>query len=1177
MRLRALQLLAVGPFEGVTLDLSGGQQGLHLIHGPNEAGKTSALRALRCLLFGFPHRADEVGFRVPYDRLRVGAVLERGDGTTLEVVRRKGNKNTLRAGDDTAVIDEAELGRLLGGIDGDSFAQLFGIDHDGLQQAGEQIRSGSGRFGELLFSAAAGLQGLEDVRRNLDERMQKLFKPRGQNQQINQTMSGLHATLQTLKQATLPCEEWAAHDRALAEARQEADRIEAELGSRRAARGRLERVQTALPLVGRYLELHGRVEAMAGVPRLRDEFDTEARTAMEGLAQARRDREVSAEQLEEVERELASLEVPETLLAGADEVEDLRTRLGEFLKARADRPRLVEFQKAREHRVRDLLQELGRPRDLAEAEPLRLRVDEGAAIRVLGHRRGELVARLDDARGAIVRCDQVVARLAQEQEALDEPPDVAMLSQVVRQVRKAGDLEEQGAAAHAESRKRDQAVARALKALRGGPADLEALEGLAVPLDATVDRFEAEFEKADADRDRIADRLEAQRSVVSELEAELRGLDAELEAPSEEGLLASRRERQAGWELVRAAWRGEPAAGDPAEFVATHAPGRDLAEAYERTVARSDELADRLRREADRVARRAQCVGRREQACARHAELERARDAIAVAREDLESRWRGLTEALELAALTPRELRGWLGQRAKILELGEQARQARAGVERLETEIGGHRRRLDASLREAGLAATDPDAPLAVALDAAEERVKQAEAQRRRREKVRDELDRQQAERTQAEERERAAAAELDAWRAEWAPRMSRVGLEPSALPEQAGVFLDRIRDLFDQLKEAHDYESRVRGIDRDAEAFRALVAAVTARLAPEVEVAEDPGAPVEALAARLREARAQAERRRLLEEQRRTLSARIEAAQAVAESAAIRIEGLCREAGCDGAEGLFAVAAQAQERARLEREQGACEAQLNALAGGATVAAFLEEVRRHDPDGLAPQIDALDAEIGRLEAALRDVQQTIGKERNELDRMNGSADAADAADHVQASLAQLRDDVARYARLKLAAAVLRRGVERYRERNQGPVLGRASALFATLTDGSFTALRIDDEDGQAVLKGVRPDGELVGVEGMSDGSHDQLYLALRLASLESWLDTHEPIPLVLDDILLNFDNRRATAALRALAELSRKTQVLFFTHHEHLVDLAEETLRPDVVFVRRLPGRVGA
>ena len=146
------------------------------------------------------------------------------------------------------------------------------------------------------------------------------------------------------------------------------------------------------------------------------------------------------------------------------------------------------------------------------------------------------------------------------------------------------------------------------------------------------------------------------------------------------------------------------------------------------------------------------------------------------------------------------------------------------------------------------------------------------------------------------------------------------------------------------------------------------------------------------------------------------------------------------------------------------------------------------------------------------------------------------------------------------------------RGIERYREKNQGPILARASELFSSLTGGSFARLQIDDDgDGRSVLKGVRPEGLLVGIDAMSDGSHDQLYLALRLASLEAWLQSHEPVPFIVDDILLNFDDIRATAALTALAELSRQTQVLFFTHHRHIVELARRHLSPDVVFVHQL------
>ena len=186
---------------------------------------------------------------------------------------------------------------------------------------------------------------------------------------------------------------------------------------------------------------------------------------------------------------------------------------------------------------------------------------------------------------------------------------------------------------------------------------------------------------------------------------------------------------------------------------------------------------------------------------------------------------------------------------------------------------------------------------------------------------------------------------------------------------------------------------------------------------------------------------------------------------------------------------------------------------------------------------------------------------------------MDGSDRAALSAESAQNLLATLHGDVTRYATLELAAAIMKRGIELYRDKNQGPIVKRAGDLFAALTVGSFARLQIEDDgSGQSILKGVRPDGRLVGVDGMSDGSHDQLYLALRLASLESWLSSHEPIPFIVDDILLNFDDTRSTAALKTLAELSRRTQVLFFTHHRHVVELARASLPPHVVFLHELP-----
>src|SRR5262249_45452636 len=160
--------------------------------GPNEAGKTSSLRALGYLLFGFPARTPD-DFIHPYDQLRVGAVLEHSDGRVLEVIRRKANKNPLRGPDDAEVVPAEQLERLLGGLDQDSFTTLFGIDHARLARAGEEIRTGQGRLGELLFTAGTGLAGLNRAQSQLQNELDALFKPRGQNQRINQALAELRA------------------------------------------------------------------------------------------------------------------------------------------------------------------------------------------------------------------------------------------------------------------------------------------------------------------------------------------------------------------------------------------------------------------------------------------------------------------------------------------------------------------------------------------------------------------------------------------------------------------------------------------------------------------------------------------------------------------------------------------------------------------------------------------------------------------------------------------------------------------------------------------------------------------------------------------------------------------------------------------------------------------------
>jgi uncharacterized protein YhaN len=172
----------------------------------------------------------------------------------------------------------------------------------------------------------------------------------------------------------------------------------------------------------------------------------------------------------------------------------------------------------------------------------------------------------------------------------------------------------------------------------------------------------------------------------------------------------------------------------------------------------------------------------------------------------------------------------------------------------------------------------------------------------------------------------------------------------------------------------------------------------------------------------------------------------------------------------------------------------------------------------------------------------------------------DGSDRAAAASEDAEQHLAAMVSGIEQYLRLQIAALILEQRIEEYRQKNQAPVLARAGELFAKLTIGSFASLRDElNESGIPILLGVRPNDLEVSVDQMSDGTRDQLYLALRLATLEQYLQRGEPMPFVVDDILVGFDDSRTKVCLEVLAELAASTQVLVFTHHRRVVELAEE------------------
>jgi uncharacterized protein YhaN len=214
----------------------------------------------------------------------------------------------------------------------------------------------------------------------------------------------------------------------------------------------------------------------------------------------------------------------------------------------------------------------------------------------------------------------------------------------------------------------------------------------------------------------------------------------------------------------------------------------------------------------------------------------------------------------------------------------------------------------------------------------------------------------------------------------------------------------------------------------------------------------------------------------------------------------------------------------------------------------------------------IAASLTDLRSELERVEAEYRAANQSVGAAQADLERLDGSAAAAELALGIESRRAELRGHVAEYAVLTLTRALLERQAQRYQERHQPQLLAQVSGLFAQLTMGSYRRVyqRLDE---QGTFVAVRADGVEVTPEAMSTGTREQLYLAIRVAYVRAYCGAAEPLPVVLDDVLVNFDAARARATLAVLLDLAQVTQVLFFTCHPHLVELARQ-LHPTLAMV---------
>ncbi len=412
----------------------------------------------------------------------------------------------------------------------------------------------------------------------------------------------------------------------------------------------------------------------------------------------------------------------------------------------------------------------------------------------------------------------------------------------------------------------------------------------------------------------------------------------------------------------------------------------------------------------------------------------------------------------------------------------------------------------------------------------------------------------------------------LDDWRKKWAGAIKQLGYDANTDVEVVSKTLEVITRLFSKTEDAARLRMRVDQMNQDAQRLKEDVTNFASKYMPE-SVKPDFTETVFELLSQVTSGNEAVNRRKKINVTLEQMQDDLNILEDEKQDASDTISRLLKSAGCQTTEELEKIEEKSTELRDILAKLEDVDEQL--LSEGISLDDLIEQAKEIDRDALPGELQDLKVELESLNALRGSILKEIGSLKNELGKMDGAQGSADAADEAEEAMAAIRQHVETYARLKLSAAILEREIEEYRQKNQGPIMKRTAEIFRRITLGSFQDLTtgFDDKD-KLVFICVEKNGRKMTVDGLSEGTRDQLYLALRIAGIEHHMEHNAPLPVIVDDLLIKADDFRSKAILEILGELSRKAQVIFFTHHSKLVELAREAVPENLLKEHVLPAK---
>lgn len=1141
MRINRLDLVRYGKFTDGVLDFGprpSGSPDLHLIYGPNEAGKSTTFDAILDLVFSIG-LTSKYAFLHPYPTMRIGASINVG-GADHEFVRIKRPQNSL-LDDMERPLPDADIRADLGGIDRDAFKTMFSLDNESLVKGGEAILASKGNLGELLFAASAGLSDLSRQLTAIRADADGFYKYRAKSGVLGE----LKARLVDLKQQRDALDLQASEYQRLVLDRDRLTRLYDEAIDARAGTQRrideIRRILNALPVMTRLATLRSRLGGLEIVREPSAAWRQEVPQLRRQEIELRVKLQDASNSVRTVEVEISKIVVDAAAMEAASQIDNLSELRARYMTADKDIPKLKA--RAAELSIEGLLLQLGRPE---QATPERLLLDAatvGSLRSLIGAKSGVEERRV----AAQSELEKVQRSLARESEGVDA--DLYTSSErrkafdALQAILKAAPKSDQDIALRSLTRRRDAAsdgLSEALAALRPWQGTADELGSLPQPPGMRLEGWKSRFSLAE-------EQYRASRSELERLEPEARRLDAEIGSIREQtgsideaGAVAARAAREMAW--------------------ATHRQTLDAvtADAFLEAMRADDQLVAQRLMHFGEIGRLNQLLVRRASVGADIVSQQKILEQAAAGREAILSEIQRSLGPLTFGSgvvYDPWELEEWFRKRDFALKARGELAAIEAEVADIRDHVEKAKRSLVAALADAGLT-FNPSADYNTLVAAAEEALDAYYAAANAAEHVQ-RLRNDVVERTRILEQADEAS---EAWQLQWQSVCAGCWLRE--LGDTPGVgavteILSVLEQLASALTAREGLIDRVEKMEKDKLLFETKMQEFAARLG--VSTHQAPLTIFQEIHEKIKAAGLNTDRREKLlldleQFQRQQHEMYVEQELLVA-----RVTEMTEFFGVTTLGEVETCMDLAEQRRELESSISEAELELVQIAGVKDLSEVEELTDEVDRTALEDELARLAPVLEDQDVRYRDHFHGLSKAQDALNAIGGDEKVAALDEQRRTTLLEIEESARRYMELRAGVAAAEHGLKLYRDRHRSGMMARASEAFRTISRGAYEGVAAQPGKDGDVLIAVSAGGGSKAANELSDGTRSQLYLALRVAGYHEFVARRTPVPFIADDIMETFDDFRAEEAFRLFAEMGMHGQVIYFTHHKHLTQIAKK------------------